>query len=334
MNSTDRMASTLIDFLAAQTYDYVIKVYVPRPGQEPGNAWKRVEKEVAVLADMNHPSIIKVEDWGELEDGRRFIVMPRYRKGSVVKHRDRFSGRPLEGLRAVIDILSAMEALHDAGAAHRDIKPDNLLVGDDGRLVLSDFGLVMDGQHSEVLTQPLERIGNWQYMPDWVYTDERHTRNPLADLYGVGKVLWWLASGREPLPREKWDHPVHDLTILYPKVPGMVNVNAVLLRVLKADPEDIRYRNATHMKADVISQVRELETGRHSPAAPMPRFCLACHEGIYARVNGVLWSDLERWMTDVNRNAANPKDFVAGVEAYRCNACGHMTWYARHPRLE
>jgi serine/threonine protein kinase len=259
-----------------------------------------------------------------------FVVMPYFRNGTLEGHRARFQGNSLEALRAILQVLEALCYLHDKGVAHRDLKPSNILIDDQGSLVVSDFGLAYDEHAIESVTQPGERVGNWQFCPDWEYLEQDYARNKLVDCYACAKVLWWMLSGGSVLRREDWNLPRFNLAGLFPGDPGMTAVNRILEKALASTPSDMKYNSARAMRDDVGAEIDSLVTRRVVPGSA-PRQCRACQSGVYARAQGIHLSDFENWKTDMNRAAA-PADKIVGVDVYRCRDCGHIAVYATHDR--
>ena len=100
----------------------------------------RLQREAQALARVVHPNVVTVYDAGTLPDGRVWIAMELVNGGTLRKWAR--AGRPWpEVLRAVKDAAAGLAAVHDAGLVHRDIKPDNIMIGDDARVRVMDFGL-------------------------------------------------------------------------------------------------------------------------------------------------------------------------------------------------
>src|SRR6266487_1838605 len=160
---------------------------------------QRALREARTAARLNHPNIVGVYDVVE-DDGRPWIVMP------LVPHRSlsdvmRDDG-PLSPGRAAqvgLRILSAIRAAHAVGALHRDVKPGNVLLGPDDRVVLSGFGTaIADG--SPTLTTSGALIGSPSYVAPERARGEPAT--PAADLWSLGATLYAAVEGRPPFHRD------------------------------------------------------------------------------------------------------------------------------------
>jgi serine/threonine protein kinase len=156
--------------------------------------------EARLLARFDHPSLVKVYRFWE-DNGTAYMVMPYYLGRTLRQMRAGMVVPPGEAAcRRVLDaLLSALEVLHKEGVFHRDIAPDNILIGDDGLPVLLDFGaarrVIGDGQKA------LTSIMKPHYAPLEQYADQSAMRQgPWTDLYALGGTIYFLLTGREPVP--------------------------------------------------------------------------------------------------------------------------------------
>ena len=156
--------------------------------------------EARMLARFDHPSLVKVYRFWE-DNGTAYMVMPFYRGRTLRKVRAGMVLAPGEGAcRAVLDaLLSALEVLHKEGVFHRDIAPDNILIGDDSVPVLLDFGaarrVIGEGQRA------LTSIMKPHFAPLEQYADQSAMRQgPWTDLYALGGTVYFLLTGQEPVP--------------------------------------------------------------------------------------------------------------------------------------
>jgi serine/threonine protein kinase len=160
--------------------------------------------EARMLARFDHPSLVKVYRFWE-DNGTAYMVMPYYKGRTLRKVRAGMVMPPGEGAcRKVLDaLLSALEVLHKEGVFHRDIAPDNILIADDGAggvPVLLDFGAarrVIEGGTQKALTSIMKP----HFAPLEQYADQSAMRQgPWTDLYALGGTIYFLLSGREPVP--------------------------------------------------------------------------------------------------------------------------------------
>jgi eukaryotic-like serine/threonine-protein kinase len=225
----------------------------------------RFRREASAAAGLQHPNIVQIFDRGEW-DGTYYIAM-EYLPGRTLKQIVREHG-PLEPARAIEvleQILMAARFAHERGIVHRDIKPHNVIVAEDGRVKVTDFGIALAGASD--MTETGSIMGTAQYLsPEQA---QGHPVDARSDLYSIGIVLYELLTGTVPFDA---DSPV---TIALKQVsevpvpPGQLNpavppaLDSVVMRALQKDPA-ARFQSAEEFLA-------ALEQARLGfPAAPPP----------------------------------------------------------------
>jgi predicted Ser/Thr protein kinase len=129
--------------------DVAIKVMRPELARAP-DAKRRIIREARAMAKLSHPNVVSVYDVGTI-DGQVFVAMERI-SGTNLREWLNTRRTPAEILEVFIEAGRGLVAAHDAGIVHRDFKPDNVLVGADGRARVTDFGLAYEGADDEVRT--------------------------------------------------------------------------------------------------------------------------------------------------------------------------------------
>jgi serine/threonine protein kinase len=158
--------------------------------------------EARMLARFDHPSLVKVHRFWE-DNGTAYMAMPYYKGRTLRRVRAGMVMPPSEGAcRKVMDaLLSALEVLHKEGVFHRDIAPDNILIGDDGVPVLLDFGAARRVIEGDGTQKALTSIMKPHFAPLEQYADQGAMRQgPWTDLYALGGTIFFLLTGREPVP--------------------------------------------------------------------------------------------------------------------------------------
>jgi serine/threonine protein kinase len=160
---------------------------------------QRALREARMAARLNHPNLVGVYDVVE-DGGRPWIVMPLvpYRSLSEVVREE----GPLPPERAAqvgLRVLEAIQAAHAIGVLHRDVKPGNVLLGPDDRVVLTDFGMAI-ADASPTLTTSGALIGSPAYMAPERARGQR--ASPAADLWSLGATLYAAVEGRPPFDRD------------------------------------------------------------------------------------------------------------------------------------
>ncbi len=233
-----------------------IKVLDAQLSEDDPTFLKRFEREAQTVAQLNHANIIDIYEFGQ-EKGRYFIVMP-YLPGSDLGCLIRQQGAlPVEQvIRITEQVASALDYAHGYGQGliHRDVKPPNVILDEQGNAILMDFGIVKLADESTVLTQTGGMIGTPYYMaPEQWATGQMDAR---TDLYALGVMVYQMLTGQVPFsgqtpPRIMYAHlnetPSPPQT-LNPTLPPAVE--KVLLRILAKSPAQ-RYQTAGQFCADL-----------------------------------------------------------------------------------
>ena len=173
-----------------------VAVKVPA-GAFPSRLEARLQREARVLARLEHPGIVPVHDSGRLADGRLFYVMKQVRGETL---RDHLAGQPTlaERLRIFERICEPVAFAHRAGVVHRDLKPDNVMLGPFGEVIVMDWGLAVlleDGPEESGTI-----VGTPGYMAPEQASGENRSGDVRADVFGLGAILYLLLVGSDPDP--------------------------------------------------------------------------------------------------------------------------------------
>ncbi|WP_307624199.1 serine/threonine-protein kinase [Streptomyces sp. V3I7] len=165
---------------------------------DQGMLLARTRAEARAAARINHSAVVTVHDVLE-HDGRPWIVMELVEGNSLadaVKEKGRVESR--EAARIGLWVLRALRAAHAAGVLHRDVKPGNVLLGRDGRVLLTDFGIAQI-EGDTTITRTGEVVGSVDYLaPERV---RGHDPGPASDLWALGATLYTAVEGRSPFRR-------------------------------------------------------------------------------------------------------------------------------------
>ena len=160
---------------------------------------RRFQREAKSASSLRHPNIVEMYDVGE-DDGKYFIVM-EYVNGKTLK--SLIKKRGLLNLSEVIDIMlqltSGIACAHDSYIIHRDIKPQNVMILEDGRVKITDFGIAMALNNNE-LTQTNSVMGSVHYLPPEQASGSGSTIK--SDIYSLGILMYELLTGRVPFKGE------------------------------------------------------------------------------------------------------------------------------------
>ena len=229
----------------------------------------RFRKEARAVANLSHPNIVSVYDWGE-EDGTYFMVMELV-KGRSLRDIIQAEGRllPRRATEIAAEIAKGLDAAHRSGVIHRDIKPGNVLLTTDGSVKVTDFGVARARNATEGLTKVGSVIGTATYFsPEQASGDPADER---SDTYSLGVVLYEMLVGRPPFRGESAVSVAYQHVTAEVVPPSRLNTDVslelenVVMRALEKDP-DRRYETA----ADIHHDLLVLLQGRPSPVGQAP----------------------------------------------------------------
>lgn len=225
---------------------------------------RRTIREARAAGRLDHPSVIVVHDVVE-EDGRPWIVMQLIRSRSLAQVVEEQGPLPA-GQVAVIGgrLLDALRTAHASGVLHRDVKPENVLLAHDGRVVLTDFGIAsLEAEAGLTATGGL--VGTPAYMPPERLNGE--PAGPESDLWSLGATLYAAAEGAPPFRRDSWAATVAAVLRDQPEPPSRAGaLTPVIMGLLRRDP-------GARMPAEEAARLLyEAATGAHQaiPAGRQP----------------------------------------------------------------
>lgn len=213
---------------------------------------KRFQREAVAAARLTHPNIVSVYDTG-IDDEVSYIVMEHSEGRNLREVLDeRKSMEPEEAAALAAPVLSALAYAHANGVIHRDVKPANILVGDDGRLRVTDFGIAKAAFAGTDLTTTGKALGTVRYLsPEQVQGGEVDAR---SDLYSMGMILYELLTGRAPFQAES-EMAIALMRLNDDPLPPRAfrggiprGLEAVVMRAMARDP-DQRFQSADSMAA-------------------------------------------------------------------------------------
>jgi serine/threonine protein kinase/beta-lactam-binding protein with PASTA domain len=214
---------------------------------------KRFRREAQAAASLSHPNIVSIYDVGQVED-THYIVM-EFIDGANLNEiiRDRAPLQPDEAVKITGQICDALEHAHHNQIIHRDIKPHNILMGNNGRVKVTDFGIAR-AVTSSTITQTGSVIGSVHYFsPEHA---KGVTTGEKSDLYSLGIVLYQMLTGRLPFLGESpisvalkhLQDPFEQPRKVNPHIPQ--SVENIILRAMRKNPQE-RYQSAEEMHRDL-----------------------------------------------------------------------------------
>jgi tRNA A-37 threonylcarbamoyl transferase component Bud32 len=247
-----------------ETVDREVAVKEPRvpdhlPDRECANAFERMRREARAAARLDHPAVVNVHDVAVV-DGQPWIVMELVRGRSLGDALQEGTLGAREAARIGLEVLGALEAAHAAGILHRDVKPDNVLLGRHDRVVLTDFGIAqIEGETN--LTDTGGFVGSPEYIAPERVLGQRP--GPASDLWSLGVVLYAATEGVSPFRRSNTPATLQSVLNAMPAPPASAQgpLADAINGLLQKDPA--RRPNAAQVRA-------LLETAANPPAPPRP----------------------------------------------------------------
>ncbi|MHC3468331.1 serine/threonine-protein kinase [Streptomyces sp. 7R007] len=246
-----------------ETVDREVAVKEPRipdtlPERERANVFERMRREARAAARLDHPAVVNVHDVAVV-DGRPWIVMELVRGRSLGSALQEGTLDAREAARIGLEVLGALEAAHAAGILHRDVKPDNVLLGRHDRVVLTDFGIArIEGETN--ITDTGGFVGSPEYIAPERVLGQRP--GPASDLWSLGVVLYAATEGVSPFRRSNTPATLQSVLNAVPAPPAAASgpLAEAINGLLHKDPAH---------RPDA-ARVRALLTAAAHPPAPAP----------------------------------------------------------------
>jgi serine/threonine-protein kinase len=249
---------------------------------------ERFRREAESAAALSHPNIVSVYDRGDVE-GTYYIAM-QYLRGRSLKQLIEIGLTPEQSVYLVRQVLEGARFAHRNGVVHRDLKPQNVIVDDEGKAVVTDFGIARAGV-SEI-TQTGSVMGTPHYLSPEQAQGEEVT--PVSDLYSIGVMLYEALAGRVPFEGESAVAVAMKQVSQAPQRPSSIKpgvspaLDAVVMRALEKSPGD-RFQTADAFIAalDAALKAGEETGGGTAVFAPLPPAALGPDEAEAAEMDEI-----------------------------------------------
>ena len=214
---------------------------------------RRFEREANSASSLRHPNIVEMYDVGE-DDGKYFIVM-EFINGKTLKSliKKRGALNLTEAIDIMLQITSAIACAHESLIIHRDIKPQNVLILEDGKIKITDFGIAL-ALNSNELTQTNSVMGSVHYLPPEQASGNNATVK--GDIYSIGILMFELITGKVPFRGENaveialkhMREPIPSVKDINPEIPQ--SVENIIIKATAKNPKN-RYDSVSEMYEDL-----------------------------------------------------------------------------------
>jgi tetratricopeptide (TPR) repeat protein len=238
---------------------------------------ERFEREAEAVAALRHPNIVQIYDIGDV-NGQPYFTMELVEGGSLA---EAIQGVPRSARQAAALIALLADAIHVAhenGVVHRDLKPGNVLLTEDGTPKVTDFGLAWRLEGRSDLTLNGVQLGTPSYMSPCQARGDKSAMGPATDIWALGAILYELLTGRPPFHSETASATLHQVVNDEPVPPQRLNsrvprdLQTICLKCLRKEPHN-RYPSAQALAEDL----RRFERGEPIQARPVGSMERAMH---------------------------------------------------------
>ena len=233
-----------------------VAVKISRTGGHSGD--KEIDafmREARAVAQLSHPNIVSIHDSGQTEDGVCFLVSEFIHGETLETRLRRGAYVPVEATKLAMELADALDYAHDNDVIHRDVKPSNIILDQDGHPHLTDFGLA---KRSTVRSNPTtdgQIMGTPAYMSPEQARGDSSKVDIRSDVYGLGVVLYELLTGERPFQGGRrlallqvLEEEPRPLRALKEDIPG--DLETICLKAMAKTPQR-RYPNAAAFRADL-----------------------------------------------------------------------------------
>jgi serine/threonine protein kinase len=254
---------------------------------ENPNRLERFKTEIEVMKKLNgYPNIVQLIDHAIDNDGDKYATyfVSKYCKLGSLSFEKISNLSLIETLELYAEICAAIGYAHNQGVIHRDIKPDNILLDDDGITpIVIDFGLGFDvgDDSAERQTVTQEQVGSRYFMPPELADGQTDNFSKAADIYCLGKLLYWMFKGRS-YERENRIYDVDkDLRLIYENKHAFHFIyERIFEKTIKENPNE-RFQDANELAKEVKKMIEDIENDARYLDVKLSHKCVFCKKGIY-----------------------------------------------------
>jgi serine/threonine protein kinase len=276
----------------------------------------RLKREIEAMQMITHPNLLKILD---ADPDLKWYVSQFHPRGTLSTHGDTFTGNVYSSLKAIRPLVSGVAVLHRNSLVHRDIKPQNIFIGNKDNLILGDFGLVFftDQNHTRI-SAAFDNVGSTDWMPGWASRMRIDDIKPTFDVYSLGKVIWAMISGVPVLRREYFMNPEFNVETMFPNSFTMKLANRLFSKCI-VERQDSCLNDASALLNEIDRVIEMIEKNYEVLDNLAIRKCRVCGVGVYTL-------RVDRNPTEAS-NFGFPARGDRTFKVFSCEHCGHVQLY-------
>jgi serine/threonine protein kinase len=280
-------------------------------------AGERITREIRAMKKATHPNLLRILH-SDVE--KRWFVSEFHPNGVLQDQLDKFRGNFPAALRAFRPLVAAVAELHAKKIVHRDIKPANVFLSSSNDLILGDMGLAFfeNDQHARV-SATFENVGTRDWMPGWAMGHRIDKVGPSFDVFGLGKLLWAMTSGKPFLPLWYFHKKQYNVESLHCGTPYIHFANDIFSRCIVEDERDC-LTDAHELLKEVDRVLLIMNLGADKVSDNIERHCAVCGEGTYE-----LSVDCNR--DGMRKFGIEPTEHPP-LRIFACTSCGHVQMFS------
>ena len=253
-----RLVRTLSNSLVSKR-DALAALKIPK-ALDDNKTRERLKREITAMQEVVHPSLIRLMDF-DREDFPEWFVMEYHHRGTLADSAKQYHGRIVQVLEAIRPIVEGVAVLNEKGYVHRDIKPNNIFLAENGKPVLGDLGIVFPKpEGDERLTELGTTLISRDWVPDWIRFSDSQPE-PKVDVFMLAKVVYFMVTGGGKVLASQLDEERYDLRHRLKDQEGASELQELLMACITSKEKDCRFDSASDLLVQLDQLLSEL-TGR------------------------------------------------------------------------
>lgn len=316
---------------------------------------RRLDSEIEKCREFDHPNVVRFVDAGHtVTSNYPFLVLPYYEHRSLEEFRAELHNDPIEILSFFARICDGVAHVHAKRVVHRDIKPANIFVSGERQPVVGDFGISYRDAEDRLTRQREVVAPRWFGAPE-LRNGYLESPTPSADIYSLGKLLYWLFTG-EVYDHEEQEYGQKKLAdVLDRAVPAYSFVDRLIDATVRYEAKDRKISEAKVFAGAIRGTIQRIKAGGHVLDLNVPQRCIFCGQGTYRAAHDTVplqpaMRPADKWPTVEKRRSPpradvhpfNPQDMyltmrdVADLVVGRrygiplllvCDYCGNVQYF-------